>query len=167
MTTEAAAFEHETRARLDRMERQLRLWRRGATAAIGLAVVAVAGAMAQAPAPVKELSVRTLRIVDDAGKDRIVLTAEPSVPDMTFFDPSGKSRLTLDVAKDRRPVLLFADETGKESNRLTLGLEDEGHPTLLLYDGAGRKRVVIGVPREGGPVLRVLDESGKLRMRFP
>jgi hypothetical protein len=105
--------------------------------------------------------------VDDAGKDRIVLTAEPNIPDMTFFDPSGKSRLTLDIAKDRRPILLFADESGKEASRLTLGLEDEGHPALLLYDGAGRKRVMFGIPKQGGPVIRVLDENEKLQMRFP
>jgi hypothetical protein len=164
MATEAA-LEGELRARLDRVERQLRRWQRGALAALGVAAAAVAGAMSQAPA--RELAVKTLRIVDDAGKDRVVLTAEPNVPDMTFYDPSGKSRLTLDVANDRRPVLLFADETGKESNRLTVGLEDEGHPSLLLYDAEGRKRVVLGVPREGGPVLRVLDENGRLRMRFP
>ena len=156
------AFEREMRERLGRMERQLRRWKLGALA---LAVVVVGGAMASPQ--FKELSVKTLRIVDDAGKDRMVLTAEPTLPDMTFFDPSGKSRLTLDVAKDRRPVLLFADESGKESNRLTLGLEDEGHPGLVLYDGAGRKRITFGIPKDGGPVIRVLDENEKLRMRFP
>lgn len=159
------AFETEMRARIDRMERQLKRWRRGALAALGLALVVIAGAMA-AP-PVKELSVRTLRVVDDTGKDRIVLTANPEEADLTFFDPSGKSRLTLDVAKDRRPVLYFSDETNKESNRLTLGLEDEGHPALMLYDGNGKKRVSFGIPKEGGPVIRVLDENEKLRMRFP
>jgi hypothetical protein len=159
--TPTDGFEREMKTRLDRLERQLRRWRLGAAA---LAAVVAVGATAPA---VKDLSVKTLRIIDDAGRERIVLTAEPSKPDMTFFDPSGKSRLTLDIAKDRRPMLLFADESGKESNRLTLGLEDEGHPGLILYDGAGRKRVAFGIPKEGGPVIRVLDENEKLRMRFP
>ena len=163
--SEFVGFEQELRERLDRMERQLRRWRRAALAGLGVGVCLVAGAM-QGP-PAKELSVKTLRIVDDQGKDRIVLTADPEKADLTLFDPSGKSRLTLDVAKDRRPVLFFADETGKESNRLELGLEDEGHPALMLYDGAGRKRVAFGIPKQGGPVIRVLDENGKLQMRFP
>jgi hypothetical protein len=165
MTTVMTPFEREMSTRLDRMERQLRRWRRGAAAALGLAALAVAGAMAEPP--LKELAVKTLRIVDDAGKDRIVLSSNPEDADIILYDPSGKSRLTLDVAKDRRPVLLFADESGKESNRLVLGLEDEGHPALQLFDGTGRKRVAIGIPKEGGPVIRVLDENGKLRMRFP
>ena len=151
--------------RLDRMERQLRRWRRGTIAALGLAAVAVAGAMS-AP-PVQEMKVKTLRIVDDSGRDRIVLTADPSQTDMTFYDPSGKSRLTLDVAKDRRPVLVFADEAGKESSRLVMGLEEEGRPALMLYDGKGRKRLAMGLSNEGGPVIRILDENEKLKMRFP
>lgn len=165
MTVETTPFEGEMRDRLDRLERQLRRWRRGALAALGVAALAVAGAMAQPP--LKELSVKTLRIVDGAGRDRIVLSSDPQSADITLFDPSGKSRLTLDVAKDRRPVLQFADETGREKNRLVLGLEDEGHPALLLYDSSGRKRVAFGIPKEGGPVIRVLDENEKLQMRFP
>ena len=96
-----------------------------------------------------------------------MLSADPVEADLTFFDPSGKSRLTIDVAKDRRPVLQFSDDANKESSRMTLGLEDEGHPALTLYDGAGRRRVSFGIPKQGGPVLRVLDENGRLQTRFP
>ncbi len=71
------------------------------------------------------------------------------------------------MAKDRQPVLSFADESGRESSRLGLGLEDEGHPALMLYDAKGRKRVAFGIPKEGGPGIRILDENEKLKMRFP
>ncbi len=161
---ETGAFEREARERLGRMERELRCWRLGAAAVLSLGAVLAFGGMA-APAS-KELRVQTLRIVDKEGKDRIVLTAESGIPDMTFLDPSGKSRLTLDIADDRRPVLLFS-ESGKESGRLTLGLEEEGVPMLQLYDAAGKKRLTFGVPKNGGPVLRVLDKDEKLRIRFP
>ncbi len=158
-------FEREMRERLDRLERQVSRWRRGALAMVGVAALAVAGAMAEPPA--KELTVKKLRVVDDTGRDRIVLSADPVEADLTFYDPSGKSRLTIDVAKDRRPVLQFSDDANKESSRMTLGLEDEGHPALTLYDGAGRRRVTFGIGKLGGPVLRVLDENGRLQTRFP
>src|SRR3954452_762155 len=112
MTTQTTAFEREMRERLDRLEGRLRRWRRGALASLGLAALAAAGAMAEPP--LKELSVRTLRVVDTTGKDRIVLSADPQSADIVLYDPSGKSRLTIDVAKDRRPVLQFADESGKQ-----------------------------------------------------
>jgi hypothetical protein len=156
-------FEHETRVRLNRMERELRRWRRGAGIVLSMVAVAVAAAMADPPA--EELRVQTLRIVDREGKDRIVLTAVPKIPDMTFLDPAGASRLTLDIADDHKPVLQFS-EGGKEKGRLTLGIE-EGAPMLQIYDRAGKKRVAFGVPKGGGPALRLLDENEQLLKRFP
>ncbi len=160
--TEHTAFENEMRGRLSRMERELRRWRLGGTLLLTLTAVVVAGAMA-APA-VQEMRVTTLRIVDQQGKDRIVLTAEPKIPDMIFFDPAGKSRLTLDIAEDHKPVLSFS-ESGKES-RLTIGLE-EGTPMLNLYDQAGKKRVAFGIPKVGGGIIRILDANEQLQKRFP
>lgn len=157
--------DEELRARLERLEAELRRWRRGGLALAGLGVLTLVGAMA-AP-PVQELKAKVLRIVDDSGKDRIVLSSNPDEADITLLDPAGKGRLTLDIAKDRRPTLQFSDESHEETNRIVLGLEDSGHPALLLYDGDGRKRLTIGLPKDGGPVIRVLDERERLRMRFP
>jgi hypothetical protein len=156
-------IEDEIRGRLDRMECELRRWRRGAAIVLPLLAVAFAAAMAE-PAD-KEFRVRTLRIVDADGKDRIVLTAEKKIPDMTFLDPDGKSRLTLDIAEDHKPVLIFA-QAGKGSSRMTLGLE-EGAPMLQFYDQDGKKRVAFGVPEAGGPILRILDKEGRIQTRFP
>ena len=125
--------------------------------------VLIAGAVAEPP--VQDLRVRTLRIVDKAGADRIVLTAEPGIPDMTFLDPQGKGRLTLDIADDHKPVLQFSD-SGEETGRLTLGME-AGSPMLKLSDSHRKKQVAIGVPKQGGPIIRIMDEEGKLQMRFP
>ena len=155
--------EDEIRDRLERMERELRRWRWGAGIVLMLGVVATAAAMAD-PAT-KELRVQTLRIVDREGKDRIVLTAEQNIPDMTFLDPKGKSRLTLDIAADHKPVLQFA-EAGEEKGRLTMGMEEAG-PMLQFYDREGKRRVAFGVPKTGGPVLRILDENERTQTRFP
>jgi hypothetical protein len=156
-------FEKQTRARLDRMERELRAWRLGGLLALALAVVVVAGAMAQPPA--KELRVETLRIVERNGKDRIVLTAVPGVPDMTFLDPGGHTRLTLDIADDNKPVLVVS-ESGRAKGRLELGIEN-GSPMLQLYDREGVKRVTIGIPRDVGALIRTFDADGRLQGRFP
>jgi hypothetical protein len=158
-----ATLEHETRERLERMERELRRWRWGGAIVLTLGLVAVAAAMAEPPA--KELRVQTLRIVESDGTDRIVLTAEKKIPDMTFLDPDGKSRLTLDIAEDHKPVLQFA-EGGKEKGRMTMGI-DEGGPMLQFYDRQGKKRLVFGVPKAGGPALRILDETERTQTRFP
>jgi hypothetical protein len=157
------AFEIEMHARLERLERELRRWRLGGLMLVALAIVAVAGAMAQPPA--RETRVETLRIVQQDGRERIVLTAVPGVPDMTFLDPAGNTRLTLDIADDSKPVLAIS-ESGAARGRLTLGIEN-GSPILQLYDREGTRRVTIGVPRDVGALIRIYDEEGKLQARFP
>jgi hypothetical protein len=157
------AFENETRARLNRMERELRCWRLGGILALASAAVLVASAMAEPPA--KELRVETLRIVERDGKDRIVLTALPGIPDMTFLDPGGQTRLTLDIADDNKPEVVVA-ESGKAKGRLTLGIEN-GSPLLQLYDRDGKKRVTLGVPKDVGALIRILDADGRVQGRIP
>jgi hypothetical protein len=163
MMSEHTMLDEETRQRLNRMERELRHWRLGTFMTLSLAAVVVAGAMADPPTP--ELRVRTLRVVDKDGRDRIILTAEPGVPDMTFLDRSGKSRLTLDIADDHKPVLLFS-EAGQTQGRITLGIE-EGAPMLRLFDSMGKKRAEFGILKEGIPALRIFDSNEKYRTRFP
>jgi hypothetical protein len=160
---EHKSFEKEMRDRLDRVERDLRYWRLGGILALGLAIVVVAGAMAEPPA--KELRVETLRIVQRDGKERIVLTAVPGVPDMTFLDPAGHTRLTLDIADDNKPVLVIS-ESGRAKGRMEIGIEN-GTPMLQLYDRDGTKRVVLGVPKDVGALLRTFDAEGRIQGRFP
>jgi hypothetical protein len=156
-------FEEETRERLGRMERELRSWRLGGILTLSLAAVVVAGAMAEPP--VKELRVETLKIVQPDGKERIVLTAVPGIPDMTFLDPAGHSRLTLDIADDQKPLLVIA-ESGQAKGRLTIGIEN-GSPMLRLYDRAGRERVALGIPQDVGALIRILDADGHVVGRIP
>jgi hypothetical protein len=160
---EETAFEKETRDRLNRMDRELRRWRLGGIITLALATVVAAVAMADPPA--KEFQVETLRIVERSGRERIVLTAVPGVPDMTFVDANGQTRLTLDIADDSKPVLVIS-ESGKAKGRLTLGIEN-GSPTLQLYDRDGVKRVTIGIPKDIGALIRTYDVQGKVQGRFP
>jgi hypothetical protein len=157
------SFENETRDRLNRMERELHRWRLGGIVTLAVAVVVIAGALAEPPA--KELRVETLRIVQRDGKERIVLTAVPGVPDMTFLDPAGHTRLTLDIADDNQPVVVIS-EKGKAKGRLEIGIEN-GSPRLQLFDREGTKRVVLGVPKDVGALIRTFDDHGRIQGRFP
>ena len=158
-----ATFENETRERLNRMERELKYWRIAGVVCLALATVVAAAAMDDPPA--KEMRVETLKIVERGGKERIVLTAVPGVPDMTFLDPAGQGRLTLDIADDHKPVLRVS-ESDKGKGSLVLGIED-GSPNLQLYDRDGKKRVTLGVPKDTGALIRMFDADGQITGRFP
>jgi hypothetical protein len=84
---------------------------------------------------------------------------------MTFLDPQGKSRLTLDIAEDHKPIVLFSED-GKEYP-LTIELE-QGLPLLQLRDEAGIKRLTIAIPKGGGgPIMRFLSATGSFLRSFP
>jgi hypothetical protein len=161
--TAKTTFDNPTQDRLSRIERELRCWRIGGI--LTLAAAAVAGLTAMADPPTKELRTETLRIVDRDGKDRIVLTAIPEIADMTFYDPKGHARLTLDIANDRQPELAIA-EFGEQKGRLAIGI-DNGTPALRLYDRAGKLRVSMGVPHDVGSLIRIFDEDGRVLGRLP
>jgi len=160
---EQTAFGNQTQDRLNRIERELRYWPIGGF--FTLAAAAVVGLAAMADPPAKELRAETLRIAQRDGRDRIVLTAVPEVPDKTFLDPSGHARLTLDIANDKAPELAIA-EAGKEKGRLAIGI-DNGTPVLRLSDRAGKLRVSTGVPHDVGALIRTFDEEGRVLGRLP
>jgi hypothetical protein len=157
------AFENEMRDRLSRLERELRYWRLGGILMLSLATVVVAAAMDDPPP--RELRAETIKIVERSGKERIVLTAVQGVPDMTFLDPAGESRLTLDIAADHKPTVTVSD-IAKGKGRLLLGIDD-GSPNLQLYDREGKKRVTLGVPKDTGALIRIFDADGNVQGRFP
>jgi hypothetical protein len=159
----ATSFETEMRDRLGRLERELRYWRMAGGLTIVLAVVTISAAM-DAPVPT-ELRAETIKLVERSGKERIVMTALPGIPDMTFLDPAGESRLTLDIADDHKPVVTVSD-TAKGKGRLVLGIDD-GSPNLQLYDRDGKRRVTFGVPKDTGALIRIYDADGKVHGRFP
>jgi hypothetical protein len=144
------------------MERELRYWRMGGIILLSFATVVIAAATDGPPA--KELRVETLKIVERGGKERIILTAVPGVPDMTFLDPTGQGRLTLDIADDHKPVLRVT-ETAKGKGHLVLGIED-GSPMLQLFAREGKRRVTLGVPKDTGALIRIFDAEGKVQGRF-
>jgi hypothetical protein len=161
---ETAAFELEARERLNRLERELRYWRYGGLVCLVLATVGAACAMDDPPP--KELRAETLKIVERGGKERLVLTAVKGIPDMTFFDPDGKGRLTLDIADDHQPVLRVSDADEKGQGSVIIGLEN-GSPNLQFYDRRGQKRVTLGVPTDTGALIRIYNDEGKFVGRIP
>jgi len=121
--------------RVKRLERENRTLRLGAV----LVLAAVGGVilMGQSPGPqvTDELRVRTLVIVDEAGKPRAGLTVLPGgVSSLALLDEAGGMRLALGLAKEG-PSVVLSDEAGKGG--VTLGMFEPG-PVLTMQDREGR-----------------------------
>lgn len=180
--------------RVERLERELRRWRiAGVASLLVVALIVLLGAtISGVPA---EIRAHRLVVMDDRGKDRIVLDARDDAG-VVFYDKQGTPVARLDEF-DGKPSLRLAHgdaslvlttvldvpavlaSLGKGSAGLTI-LPD-GSPVLELTDNQGRPRAVLGRTTlrssQGGRIevaeqrpvssLVLFDDDGKLIWKTP
>lgn len=118
----------------------------------------------------ERLTVRTLTIVDEAGRTRMTLGADEG-PQVTLYDKRGEERVTLsyrdpDRARDdARASLAFHDHAGRE--RLRVGLSEGRHGvqeqiTFTSHRGRPHPYMMIGRdnrPGYGGGWIEMRNEE--------
>ena len=151
-----------TIARVARLERAQRRWRRlAAGAVLGLAAVA---RMGQKPAPRVGEAERFL-LKDAAGRTRaeLVVDGEQSVA-LRFRDADTMPRLSIGTENGASVVVL-----NEQGGRVRAGLVTlpQGSPALTFYDSNGKTRAELALAREGAPALTFTDRDGFLAWKTP
>jgi len=140
--------------RLERVEREVRRWRRGGAAAVALAVVLVFTGQAGGVGGTVDAECFALR--DHDGLRRAELKMLHGAPHLTLFDGAAQPRLDLTTGPDGTSTLAFLDAEGRARTGLTATAA--GAATLTLGDGA-RTRVVLTA--DGAVTsLRLVDADG-------
>ncbi len=85
--------------------------------------------MRSAQVTTHKITVQTLSVLDDNGKERITIAASPENPVLTFYDENHTPRATLDLAHTEPKLKL---EGGKGSILITF--DKEGLPNVTLKD---------------------------------
>jgi hypothetical protein len=171
--------------RFTRLEREIRVWKSGATATTVLllalvlcGVIPKLRSASAADSSATDLVVRSLRVVDEqgitrahvfAGKDgsqlvlydkkgawRVILGVSQDGPGLALYDQNGVAGAVLGALKDG-PGLLLSDESGAQRARLLVNREG---PHLGLYDEKGAPRAVVGFSAKHGSGLVLYNERG-------
>ncbi len=148
----------QLQARVEDLDRRLRRTRLLAPGCVAVSVAVLLAAAA--PKEPEVLRVRGLVVVDDKGRERVVIGAP--VPDrpgvrrispatgMVIYDPAGLERFGVGLLDDGRMVMGFDAPKGKGDDRnrerLTLEADAEGGATLRFLN---RKTVTPGRLRLG------------------
>ena len=144
---------NEIQARLERLERENRMWKWGVVV-LGLIGVA-GGAMAQQERRVGPVDVTAVRLLDAKGRVRAALTVdEQDVPALVFYDTEGKLRAGV---SDRAVGFFKAD--GKQQVTLSTA---SGISELALFDSAGNSRMRFGVGESVGLTLYDAHRVGRV-----
>jgi hypothetical protein len=103
-----------------------------------------------------------LRLVDDSGRTRALLSLLRGKPRLIMTDDHGEFRIELGLGPDGEPTLWLRDREGKARGRLSLSVI--GSPGLEFIDPGGRSRCTLSLDEQGDPSLFLRDAQGRDRL---
>jgi hypothetical protein len=169
-------------ARLDRLERETRRWRRAALGAwLAIAALLLLGQSpprAARPAnPARTIEAERFVLRDARGRTGATLGWEADdTPRLVLHDPAGQPRTLLTVGAGGAPGLSLLAADGK-TVRAALVVGPDGAPGFALFDAAGKPRLAAalfhrsvaaaaGRGPEPAPALVAYDAAGVVRATF-
>ncbi len=174
--------------RLDRLERENRLWRRGVALSAVLTGVVVLAASTSDHAP-KVLEGEKLVLTDSAGKTRLRFEVEDGIARLDLLGTDGKPHARLAMEEDIDAHLSFfhpesheellrlgvkpntyqkapyVEMTGEAKSGLTVAAAGQNGPHLVLKDMKGNDVFMLGLPADepgrDRPYAMFLGGAGK------
>src|SRR5512145_2255647 len=146
------------RQRLDRIERELRWWRRVGSLAVGL--MAILALVSAAPSkPPDQIRAKRFVVVDKKGRSLAELYGSESLssaahPVLAMYGAKGRTAVELGVFVGETPRLAFWDKHGVSRGTIFVGGENGGG--LIVRDENGKERALLDTTG-----LEVRDEQGR------
>jgi hypothetical protein len=145
--------------RLARLERESRYWRRLACVLIGVIGVVVLMGQGKAADP-EHVKVRSLRVVDGEGRQRILLGVNDDGPELWMGEFSDTGIIPVKIRAGSRPGVYLLDN--RRRGRSSLILAEDGTPVLVMRDGDTKAKLQLMV-NEGKPSCDCRDRTGLSR----
>ena len=166
-------------ARLDRLERESRRWKRAALASwVAIAVLFLLGQSPPRPGgPGRAVEAQRFFLRDARGRPGATLGWETDgTPRLALHDPAGRARAMLAVGAGGAPGLALLDTDGT-TVRATLLVGPDGEPGFALFDPVWTPRLAVvlfhgspaGRPTSGAepaPAVVTYDAAGVVRTTF-
>ena len=144
-------------ARVEKLERENRRLKR--LAGCGLAIVCAALALGQASPPEpKTVEAARFVVVDENGRERMVLGMDESGPALLIRSSQGREAVRLDVPSVTDKPALYLDDAPAAA-RLEMGLT-MNDPVIHLTDSTG-VRARLATNELNAPLFAVYDDEGR------
>lgn len=103
-----------------------------------------------------------LRLADDSGRTRLLMTLVRGKPRLFMLDEAGEYRLEMGLGEAGEPHIWLRDADG--AAKVQVALTGRGRPAFRLADQRGRERAILGLSESGDPTMILRDESGRDRL---
>ena len=151
--------QHEIINRLHKLENQNRYMKLGGLAIVLLVVTTLLTGASKKPDVAEEIRAKKIVLVNEQGKEVIVMENINNVSRIIISDSKGKTLFVLG-ATDGSSILGMLDSNG--NNRLSLIADDEGS-RFDLWDIKGKKLLALGAT-DGSSMLCMWDSKEILRL---
>lgn len=103
-----------------------------------------------------------LRLTDDSGRTRLLMTLVRNKPRLFMLDEAGEYRLEMGLGESGEPHIWLRDQEG--ASKVQVALTAKGRPAFRLADAKGRERAILGLSEKGEPTMILRDEGGHDRL---
>lgn len=110
----------------------------------------------------KALVAGELRLADENGRTRLLLTLVRGKPRLFMLDDDGEYRLEMGLGNTGEPHIWLRDREG--AAKVQVALTAKGRPAFRLADHRGRERASLGLSEAGDPTMILRDENGSDRV---
>ncbi|MDR0355164.1 MAG: hypothetical protein LBJ64_05460 [Deltaproteobacteria bacterium] len=108
------------------------------------------------------LATSELRLTDDQGRTRLLLTMVRNKPRLFMLDNNGEYRLEMGLGETGEPHVWLRDSDG--AAKVQVSLTGKGLPSFTLADQKGRERAVMALSQSGEPTFLMRDPQGHDRV---
>jgi len=99
-------------------------------------------------------------IRDENGKPRGGIGCGPGqVPSMTLMDEAGTKRVSIFLQPDGNPMLVLSPPDGR--GHVILASMERGDSGLVITDDTKTRRAMLGIGKDGTPYLNFMDNKGE------
>jgi hypothetical protein len=103
-----------------------------------------------------------MRLVDEGGRARLLLTLVRGKPRLFMLDDRGEYRLEMGLGESGEPHVWLRDQDG--ASKIQLALTSKGLPSITLADQRGKVRAILALSQEGEPTFLLKDRDGAERV---
>ena len=103
-----------------------------------------------------------LRLADESGRTRLLLTLVRGQPRLFMLDDAGEYRLEMGLGPAGEPHIWLRDKEG--AAKIQAYLNAKGRPAFRLADQKGQERAALGLSESGHPTMIFRDDQGRDRL---
>lgn len=108
------------------------------------------------------IKAKEFQVVDESGKERIILNFSDIGPRIALLDSDGNTGAQLLLTENDMPAFILGASEEDETGKIVMLVEDKERPAFLITDKTGQTKVAMKVEVDNLPQLILAGEMNEM-----